>query len=230
MDEILTNDITEEVTGEEVQEPAVPAVEGEEGQEPAAPVSEKSDADKAFAEMRRQLAEAKAEAETAANERDAFKAELGRYFAGDDPLVSSRAYAEQRSEADIRAEIQRENEIAQIRAENKAYRERAMNAEIELTMENDLREIQKIDPSVKSLDELGNTFRNLIATGCDAISAYYADKARSDKERITPATPPGEIKAQPGEKDFFTRDEVEKMSEAEVKKNYGAIRKSMNKW
>jgi len=230
MDDILMNNTAAEVEGEKVQEPAEPAIEGEEVQEPAEPVSEKNDADKAFAEMRRQAAESKAKAEAAARERDAYRAELERYFAGDDPLIASRAYAEQKTEAQIRAEIQMENDIAQMKAENEAYRERAMNAEIELAMENDLKEIQKIDPSVKSLDELGDTFRSLIATGCDATSAYYADKARRDKEHITPATPPGEIKAQPGEKDFFTRDEVMKMSEAEVKENYEAIRKSMNKW
>lgn len=230
MEDILMNDTAIETEGEEVQEPAEPAIEGEEVQEPAEPVSEKNGADAAFAEMRRRAAAAEAEAEAAKRERDAYQAELGRYFSGDDPLLASRAYAEQRSVEDIKAEIQRENDMAAVKAENAAFKERMINAEVKLAMENDLREIQKIDPSIKSLDDLGDTYRSLIASGCDPISAYYADKSRREKEHITPANPPGQVKQEPGKKDFFTRDEVSKMSQEEVKENYEAIRKSMNKW
>ena len=114
MEDILMDDTVVETEGEEVQEPAESAIEGEEVQELAEPVSEKNDADAAFAEMRRRAAAAEAEAAAARRERDAYQAELGRYFSGEDPLLASRAYAEQRSVEEIRAEIHRENEMAAI--------------------------------------------------------------------------------------------------------------------
>ncbi len=86
---------------------------------------------------------------------------------------------------EVRAEHERDEEMEMLRGENDSLREQIANAEVERLMEQDLLAIQKIDPNVKSLDELGDMFSHLIATGeVSGVEAYYAVKTHNTENAV----------------------------------------------
>ena len=218
-----------EETGAEVTEPADPSDvesdEGEEDPEPAEPdESGRSAQDAAFAEQRRRIQELE-------RQNADYEEALGLFFDGDDKIVQAHVLGEQKTEEQVRAEIERENELARLKAENEEMQEEIASREAERMMAEDLEKIQQIDPSIKSLDDLGEDFLEYIASGqLDGLQAYYAVKAKSEVEKIVPPEPVGKVNAEPAPKDYFTREEVESMSQAEVSKNFDAIRRSMSQW
>lgn len=104
--------------------------------------------------------------------------------------------------------------------------------EAEATFQNDLSAIKKQYPDEKAANiaELGTEFMALCANGISPLVAYEA--VRAEKARKNPAPPSmGDVNtATAHEKDFFTREEVAKMSPSEVKKYFPIIRKSMKSW
>lgn len=209
MDEYLDN------TGVEEQEVAEPAevAEGVEGQEVAEPV-DKSDA--AFAALRRE--NEKLRLENARKDKA-----LGFYFDGDNKEVQAIAHAMGRSTEDVQKALDTDTEISRLRED--LQRERAERA-----MEKDLAEIQKIDPNVKSLDELGETYANYIRAGLSGVDAYAAIKAKENLNTETPPKTIGNLSTEPVKKDYFTSEEVDKMSPSEQLANHEAIMASMSKW
>lgn len=106
------------------------------------------------------------------------------------------------------------------------YRKR----EAETVFERDLKSIKKAYPDEKAKDirELGDDFIRICASGVSPLAAYEA--VRAEKARATkPST--GDVKAAPvADKEFYTRDEVARMSADEVHRNYDKIIKSQSKW
>ena len=214
-----------EETGAEEQEFAETADEGAEEPEVAEP-DVKSDADSAFAELRRR-------AEAYEKENKALQEALGLYFDGETPdelVVKAHAYESGRSEEEIRAELESRNEFERLSAENELLRQQNENYQASRMAEEDLREIQSIDPDVKSLDDLGPNFYKYIERGLRGKEAYAAYKALTEMTKVIPPKAPGKVNEAPDEKDYFSPEEVDAMSEAEVDKNYDAIRKSMERW
>ena len=222
MDDFETLEVQEEET--------VLEETGAEDQEVAEPESGKNDADAAFAELRREneaLHRRLYEQETA---NKANEEALGRFFEGEDKALKAIAYAEGKSLEQVRQEQSERTELENLKRENETLRASQQKAAIELAMERDLKVIQKLDPNIKSLDELGDTFVRLIASGAGAEDAYYASIAKKEKETKSPANPPGKVGQSAAKKDFFTKEEVSQMSQEEVHKHYDTIRKSMPRW
>lgn len=221
-----------ETVGAEVSETAEPTVEvGAEVQEVAEPVKSPSDA--AFAEMRRAREAAEAALKAKESENARLMEGLGLFFDGktaDDKYAQALAYQQNRSLEEVQKELAEKTRVDSLSMENQELKKQLQDIHIEKAMADDLRFIQTLDPTIKSLDELGPTFLELIAKGCDAETAYYGSQAKKAKEKITPPEPPGQVNTVPHEKEFFTRDEVSNMSQAEVRKNYDKIRASMQKW
>lgn len=216
-------------TGAEEMETAEPSetdeTEGAEEPEVAEQVTGKTDADAKFAEMRRENEDLKAlnkELEDA----------LGNFFDGDtdQKVVAANALAQGKTEQEIRDEIEAENEWNRLNQENEELRSQLLDRETQTQMEHDLQTIQKIDPSVKSLDELGKDFLDYIASGLSATQAYYAKKAKDEAEKPQPPEEVGKVNQSAAPKDYYTREEVQSMTQDEVHKNYEAIRKSMSRW
>lgn len=203
-------------TGVEVQEVAEPAEEvvtGAEEQEVAEPV-DKSDA--AFAEMRREIE--RLQLENARKDKA-----LGLYFDGENKEVKAIAHAMGQDPADVQKAFDADAKISQL--EETLQSERAERA-----MEKDLAEIQKLDPNVKSLDDLGETYANYIRAGLSGVEAYAAIKAKENLNTETPPKTIGNLSTAPVKKDYFTSEEVDRMSPSEQLANHEAIMNSMAKW
>ena len=215
--------------GAEVTETAEPSATdetvGAEEPEVAEQVTGKTDADTRFAEMRRELEEAKA------RNKDLEDA-LGNFFEGDteQKIVAANAFAQGKTEDEIRAEIEAENEWNRLNEENEQLSNELLDIKTRTQMEHDLQEIQKIDPEVKDLDSLGTDYTDYIRAGLTGVQAYYATKAKRDAEKATPPTEVGKVNQSEVPKDYFTKEEVQAMTQEEVHKNYDVIRKSMSKW
>lgn len=124
---------------------------------------------KAFAQMRR-------EKEKFEKENQMFMDALRRYgFSGNNSQEMLDAINAQyfgKSVEEIRNE-----RIASEKAidEQNAMKERLQEYEMKEVMDQmarDLADIQKINPAVKSLDELGQPFFNLVSKGVDGVQAY----------------------------------------------------------
>lgn len=203
-------------TGVEVQEVAEPAEEvvtGAEVQEVAEPV-DKSDA--AFAEMRREIE--RLQLENARKDKA-----LGLYFDGENKEVKAIAHAMGQDPADVQKAFDADAKISQL--EETLQSERAERA-----MEKDLAEIQKLDPNVKSLDDLGETYANYIRAGLSGVEAYAAIKAKENLNTETPPKTIGNLSTAQVKKDYFTSEEVDRMSPSEQLANHEAIMNSMAKW
>ena len=209
MEDYLDNTGVEE---QEVAEP-VEVATGVEEQEVAEPV-DKSDA--AFAQMRREIE--RLQLDNARKDKA-----LGFYFEGDNKEVQAIAHAMGQSPEDVQKALDADSEISQLKAE-------LQNARAEQAMARDLAEIQKLDPNVKSLDELGADYANFIRAGLSGVDAYAAVKAKESLNTETPPKTIGKITADPGKKDYFTSEEVDRMSLSEQLANHEAIMASMSRW
>ena len=225
----------EEILSAETQEVAEPVeAESAETQEVAEPEPQgKTDADSAFAEMRRAREEAERRAEEAERQLAEFSARetaIKNLSGRDDAVEQALAEALGLDVEDVVAQLDANTESAKKDLVIEELNEKLEMIEVERQMENDLREIQKIDPSVKSLDELGDVYIDLIQAGASAISAYYATKAQKINEGATPPKPIGKVDPSVPEKDFITEAEWDAMTPAEQSKNWKLGKKSMTKW
>ena len=236
-------------TQEVVVEPQTEGTESENNQEVAnpEPKKEQSPEENALRATLRREAEARAEAKA----KEIAQAEIDKVFkemyAGqvnpytNRPIESKADYDEYKRQYDLeqmgvnpveqqefieklkREALESDPELKAKNEELEYYRKQTIKAQ----MESDLTRIKTLDNTVKSLDELGEEFFKLIASGVDAVIAYNAIKASKPQSQPTM----GDINStEPKEKDFFTREEVEKMTQEEVRKNFDKIRLSQSKW
>lgn len=202
----------------------------------------KTDADSRFAEMRRQLEAAeqeKAEVEAKLAEMEA-KAEAREAAMEEMDVDEIDAIADQAgtTREEVIAAIEREEAAAAAAREAQEKDQRISDLEAELqevyvakAMEEDLTEIQKLDPTIKSLDDLGVDFADYIRAGLSAEQAYYAIKGREIATKPKPPTAPGKISdTAPPEKDYFTEEEVEAMTSEEKTANAEKIMASLPHW
>ena len=97
-------------------------------------------------------------------------------------------------------------------------------------MKEDLAEIQKLDPSITSCEQLGESYVSYIKAGLSATDAYFAVKSK--EAATTPSAPKeiGKVNSEPPEKDFFTKEEVDAMTSEQRYKNADKILASFSKW
>lgn len=104
--------------------------------------------------------------------------------------------------------------------------------QMQQVFDRDLKEIKKVYPDEKaaSVTDLGEEYMTMMATGkVSALAAYEA--VRAQKNRQAPPPPSmGDVGGAGKEQGFFTKEEVEKMTPAQVSKNYEKIRASMSRW
>ena len=201
-------DVEESVETQEVAETASDESETYEEQEQ----SGRTEQDAAFAEMRRA---------NQALERDnqMMREALLRYFDGEtaeELSINANAYAEQRDPEEYRQEYERLREAEDLKAENEELREQLLNAQVEQLMREGLREVREIDPSIKSLEDLGETFAKFISSGLTTKEAYYASKAMELKEKVLAPSAIGRVSDTKSERDYFTSEELDNLTDAEL--------------
>ena len=222
---VETQEVAEPVESVETQEVAEPVQTSEETTQGG-----KTAMDSAFAAQRRALQEAErriAEMEAQSRARE----EAFRKLTGDnDGYINAIAENLGADPDEVRATFDAENEVAKKDLELEALRKEVESVRADKEMQADLLAIQKIDPNIKSFEELGESFINYKQAGLTAEDAYYAIKAKEINTRAVPATPIGKVNNAPPEKDFFTREEVAAMSEDEQRQHYDKIINSASSW
>ena len=233
-----------ETTGADEAEVSSVETEMQESTEPADTVDEqieeeqaeedipqgKRSRDSAFAEMRRAREEAERQnselqERLEALERAQREADLRSYAEG---LGLSEEEIEQ-VVADAAEEEEREAERANLEAEIERLSEENLNYQVDRMMEKDLRDIQEIDPSVKSLDELGEDFGNFVAAGLSGVDAYYAMMSKRERTQIKPAPSLGKANQASVPRDYYTSEELDALSQEEILANWDKVQRSMDR-
>ena len=222
--EVAEPEMDEALESAETQEVADPdeAEYSEETQE--VETHERTEADARFAEMRRQNQQL---------ERDAqmMREALSRYFEGEtaeELSINANAYAEERDPDEYRQEWEREQDYERALRENEELRDRMLEMEIDKRMEEGLREVKEIDPNIKSLDELGESFIHMIAAGLTTKEAYYATLAMKNNEKVYAPDPIGRVSDNRVERDYYTSEELDNLTDEELDANWDKVMRSMD--
>ena len=178
-------------------------------------------------EAERKEAEAIAELERVNAMADAREAAMD---AMDIDYIDAVAEQSGISREEVIATIEREEAAAQAAIESREkdqkiseLEERLNEVNAEKEMQSDLVTLQGIDPSIKSLDDLGEDYAVYIAAGLSAKQAYYAIKGEEITTKATPARAPGKISnSEPPEREL-TEAEIDAMTPEEQRKNYKKI-------
>ena len=193
--------------------------DGEDSSDASYPQNDRgrNDADAAFARMRRELEESRRTGEVLKQQNERFKKVLEPFgFKGetaDDIADMAQAHFEGRSVEDVRsareAEEREKEEIRTLKAENTAFKQR----EAQRVFEEDLRTLRKLDPKIKSIDEMGRDFFVLRAQGVSTEVAYNAIRGAREAEKVVPPQKIGRINAQTkAEKDYYSGDELDRLT------------------
>ncbi len=87
------------------------------------------------------------------------------------------------------------------------------------------------DEKAKDVPELGMEFAKLRAAGLDPITSYEAVRAKKVREGGVKAPSTGDVKStKKSDPHYFTSEEVDRMSDAELDKHLDDINRSMKKW
>lgn len=168
------------VETQEVAEPVISEEKVEVAEQPTQEVVEEkpkfSEQDTAFANMRRELDKYKSESERFKNENQRYMETLQKFgFNGtnsDEILDKANAHYLGKTVEEVRNERIASDKAKQ---EQNAMMEKLKYyeaKEIEDKMASDLASIQKLNPNIKSLDELGEPYFDLIRKGVDGVKAY----------------------------------------------------------
>lgn len=238
-------------TSEQTQEVAEP----EPQQEVEQPKVEERDyeRDAAFANMRRSMEQAQKEKEETQKLLEAMKAEKERLtnsfglfgFKGNVDEIEDQAKAHytgktveevrnERLQAQKVFEEQQRREQENLAKDNQIKDlQRQLYARI---LDDDLKRVQSIDPSIKSLDDLGADFAKMRMSGVSTDVAYHAVKSSLEANKKTPPPEMGKVNAtQKADKTYYTSAEVDAMIASNDKalddpSVLEKIRKSMTKW
>ena len=227
--------------GVEVQEVAEPEVTGVEEQEVAEPdvakEGVKTEADAAFARQRRAMEDAERRAAEAERrvaemeaEQNARREAMRRMTGSDTGDIDAIAENAGVDSDDILAVLESEQAAAKKDLEIQRLQNEVNAVRAEKAMQEDLKKIQEIDPEVKDLSELGDSYPDFIKAGLSAEDAYYACKAKEGATSVTPPKPIGKVNNEPPEKSYYTEAEVNAMSSQEKYDNAEKIMASLKFW
>lgn len=185
--------------------------------------SRRTESDAAFAEMRRKN-------EGLEHDVQILQDALSRYFDGETPeelALRAQAYSEEREYDDVKADYDRDRELDDLREKVRLAEEEKMNLEIDQLIAQGLRDVQEIDPSIKSLEELGETFANFIGAGLSAKQAYYATQQMEAREKVHAPSGVGKIADNKTEREYYTSEELDNLTDEEMDANWDKVKKSL---
>ena len=203
---------TETALGAEEQEVAAPDTAEDSYEVAEEPTHQRTEMDAAFAEMRRQNQQLEREAKM-------MREALSTYFEGDtaeELSINAHAYAQQRDPEEYRAEWEKQQDYERALQENEELHNMMLEMEVDRLMRDGLREVQEIDPNIKSLDELGEPFVKMIGAGLTTKEAYYATLAMNSKEKVFAPSPIGKVSDNRIERDYYTSEEIDNLTDEEL--------------
>lgn len=203
---------TETSLGAEEQEVAAPDTAEDSYEVAEEPTHQRTEMDAAFAEMRRQNQQLEREAKM-------MREALSTYFEGDtaeELSINAHAYAQQRDPEEYRVEWEKQQDYERALQENEELHNMMLEMEVDRLMRDGLREVQEIDPNIKSLDELGEPFVKMIGAGLTTKEAYYATLAMNSKEKVFAPSPIGKVSDNRIERDYYTSEEIDNLTDEEL--------------
>lgn len=203
---------TETSLGAEEQEVAAPDTAEDSYEVAEEPTHQRTEMDAAFAEMRRQNQQLEREAKM-------MREALSTYFEGDtaeELSINAHAYAQQRDPEEYRVEWEKQQDYERALKENEELHNMMLEMEVDRLMRDGLREVQEIDPNIKSLDELGEPFVKMIGAGLTTKEAYYATLAMNSKEKVFAPSPIGKVSDNRIERDYYTSEEIDNLTDEEL--------------
>jgi len=225
--------MSEEILGVNEPEVAEQVDNGEEVPEIANPDVEQPrdfERDAAFAQMRRDKEAAERERDEAIAREQARRDAITRLTGSEDGDLQAIAESNGADFDEISTafnayteSVAKDNRITEL--ENQLNE---VNAERRL--QQDLVEVQAIDPSIKSLDELGKTFYELKAKDVATDAAYWAAKSEMNAKQFKAPKPPGKVNAEKPEKDHYTEAEWDAMTPEQQSANWKKGMASMKYW
>lgn len=175
LESVEMQEVAEPAISEEMVEVAEQPIE-QEVQEVVEEKPKFSEQDTAFANMRREMERYKGESERFKTENQRYMEAMQRFgFNGantDEILDQANAHYLGKTVEEVRNERMASEKAKQ---EHDAMMEKLQKyemKEIEDKMANDLADIRKINPNIKSLEELGEPYFDLIRKGIDGVKAY----------------------------------------------------------
>lgn len=144
--------------------------------------------DSAYARMRRENADKQKELEALKAEKDKLVKALGQFgFNGntvDEQIDEANAYYTGRTVEDIRkeriAQAEKEAEQKKLQEELEYYRKKSA----EEKMAADFKEIQKLDPTIKSWSDMPQAYYEKIKQGYDGVDAFMSMRNREYYEKF----------------------------------------------
>lgn len=233
--QLFADDISEEMVEvadqsieetEDIQETSVEdEVADHQLEEPKLLTSRDFEKDTAYAKMRREAEQLKKQNELLAKTFEKFG------FKGSPEEIADQANAhyQERPVEEVRAERLAKEQESNIEQELNYYKEQ----EVIRLMNEDLKKIQKLDPTVKTLETLDRRYFQFIQSGLDGESAFAALQQLQKKEQKKPPAEVGKINSSTNIlKDYYSKEEVDKMSETDLDnpKIWQRVRNSMTKW
>ena len=207
---VETSEQTQEVAEPETQTEETASEPAENAEITAEPKVETRDYEKdaAYARMRREKEDAQKELESIKAEKERLAKAFGWFgFNGTTDEIEDQAKAHYtgRNVEEIRqeriAQAQKEAEQNQLREELKYYKQKEVNER----MNKDLAEIQKLNPNIKSFEDLPEQYFNLVKAGVNGTEAYMAiysrefyEKAKQHEEQQAAAKAQANAKASVG--------------------------------
>ena len=223
----MDENINESVETQEVAEPETEALEeSAETQEVAEPVPEAEDSHE---EERSGRTEADARFE---RDNQLMKEALLRYFDGEtaeELSINANAYAEEKDPEEYRVEWEHNQEFSRLQQENEDLQNRLIDAEVDRLMREGLRDVREIDPNIKSLDELEESFAKFISAGLSAKEAYYASKSMELNEKTFAPSAIGRVSDSKAERDYYTSEELDQLTDEEMDENWDKVMRSLNR-
>lgn len=222
-------------------------------QETAEPVTDKAEqtaeTNRAFAEMRRNAQDAEKRALEAEKKLAEFTKKQEQTSQRDNALKEAERIARENGltdqeieelKAEMLDDMDKEEKYKSLQTEKEEVEGELAKLKAEKMAEDDLATLKTIDPNIKSLEELGENFFKLrFAKGDNGEflltpeQAYYAAQAYENKLESQQPKAPAET-GFGGEntpsKSFYTREEVDAMSSAEIRDKLDAINESMKRW
>lgn len=243
----VVNDTQQEVVGPEDSAVSADEVQEEQNAEPAAevaPVKQSVEENQAFAQMRRNWEQSQREAAEAGKRLSAYQEGEKRLsdliqsvygFGGSFDEIADQIEAEKsgRTVDEIReqrfleesARAEQERQFRIMEQQRNYFRD----ISVQKMKADFLSQIKEKFPecSAKSVDEFGDDFAKLVEQGIDPAVAYAAyNGVRNAGKKPTPPEIGAVNSKQAPEKEYYTREEMAKMSKAQIHKNWSKVKKS----